>query len=177
VVGKRSRSKQSTPLGLDGSNGGCHEQTAQCGEDPARGGSRPEPGDDFSSVYEAAREKGVHSLEVLVSREDEFSNRLSSRASFRGCSALHYAALADDLRTVRMLLDAGANPLLKNDLGHTPLTYAREGEMATLLKEAQNTFAEAQRKREAEERRKFPLERRLKEHIIGQEGAINTVAS
>ncbi|XP_050985962.1 caseinolytic peptidase B protein homolog [Labeo rohita] len=140
-------------------------------------GADPNLGDDFSSVYETAREKGVHSLEVLVSREDEFSNRLSSRASFRGCSALHYAALADDLRTVRMLLDAGANPLRKNDLGHTPLTYAKEGEMATLLKEAQNTFGEAQRKREAEERRKFPLERRLKEHIIGQEGAINTVAS
>uniref|UniRef100_A0A673LW76 Caseinolytic peptidase B protein homolog n=1 Tax=Sinocyclocheilus rhinocerous TaxID=307959 RepID=A0A673LW76_9TELE len=33
----------------------------------------------------------------------------------------------------------GANPLQKNDLGHTPLTYAKEGEMATLLKEAQNT--------------------------------------
>uniref|UniRef100_A0A8C1JX10 ATPase AAA-type core domain-containing protein n=1 Tax=Cyprinus carpio TaxID=7962 RepID=A0A8C1JX10_CYPCA len=72
---------------------------------------------------------------------------------------------------------AGANPLQKNELGHTPLTYAKEGETATLLKEAQNTFAEAQQKREAEERRKFPLERRLKEHIIGQEGAINTVAS
>ncbi|KTF77911.1 hypothetical protein cypCar_00039775, partial [Cyprinus carpio] len=61
---------------------------------------------ELISVYEAAREKGIHSLEVLVSREDEFSNRLSSRASFRGCSALHYAALTDDLRTVRMLLDA-----------------------------------------------------------------------
>uniref|UniRef100_A0A8C1KFJ7 ClpB homolog, mitochondrial AAA ATPase chaperonin n=1 Tax=Cyprinus carpio TaxID=7962 RepID=A0A8C1KFJ7_CYPCA len=135
-------------------------------------GADPNLGDDFSSVYETAREKGIHSLEVLVSREDEFSNRLSSRASFRGCSALHYAALTDDLRTVRMLLDAGANPLQKNELGHTPLTYAKEGETATLLKEAQNT-----QKREAEQRRKFPLERRLKEHIIGQEGAINTVAS
>ncbi|XP_016336858.1 caseinolytic peptidase B protein homolog isoform X2 [Sinocyclocheilus anshuiensis] len=69
-------------------------------------GADPNLGDDFNSVYEAAREKGVHSLEVLVSREDEFSNRLSSRASFLGCSALHYAALTDDLRTVRMLLDA-----------------------------------------------------------------------
>lgn len=38
-------------------------------------------------------------------------------------------------------------------------------------------FQEAQARREAEERRRFPLERRLKEHIIGQEGAINTVAS
>ena len=29
----------------------------------------------------------------------------------------------------------------------------------------------------AEERRKFPLEQRLKQFIIGQEGAINTVAA
>ncbi|XP_056330005.1 caseinolytic peptidase B protein homolog, partial [Danio aesculapii] len=72
---------------------------------------------------------------------------------------------------------AGADPLLKNDLGHTPLSYARDGELSAVLRDAQDTFAEAQRKREAEERRKFPLERRLKEHIIGQEGAINTVAS
>ncbi|XP_051966730.1 caseinolytic peptidase B protein homolog [Xyrauchen texanus] len=140
-------------------------------------GADPNMGDDFSSVYETARERGIHSLEVLVSREDEFSNRLSSRASFRGCTPLHYAVLADDLRTVRMLLEAGANPLRKNDLGHTALAYARDGEMSTVLKEWETKFAEVQQKREMEERRKFPLERRLKEHIIGQERAINTVAS
>lgn len=44
---------------------------------------------------------------VLVSREDEFSGRLSSRAGFRGCSALHYATLADDPHLVRTLLEAG----------------------------------------------------------------------
>lgn len=36
---------------------------------------------------------------------------------------------------------------------------------------------EKQRKREAEERRRFPLEQRLKEHIIGQENAIATVGA
>ncbi|KAF4085709.1 hypothetical protein AMELA_G00098080 [Ameiurus melas] len=36
---------------------------------------------------------------------------------------------------------------------------------------------EEQKQGELEERRRFPLERRLKEHIIGQEGAITTVAS
>ncbi|XP_007247708.3 caseinolytic peptidase B protein homolog [Astyanax mexicanus] len=140
-------------------------------------GADPNLGDEFSSVYGTARDKGVHSLEVLVSREDEFSSRLSSRASFRGCSSLHYAVLADDPRTVRMLLEAGADPLQTNELGHTPLAYAKEGEMHTLLKEWEGKFVEEKQKREAEERRRFPLERRLKEHIIGQEGAINTVAS
>uniref|UniRef100_A0A4W4EC10 Clp ATPase C-terminal domain-containing protein n=1 Tax=Electrophorus electricus TaxID=8005 RepID=A0A4W4EC10_ELEEL len=140
-------------------------------------GADPNLGDEFSSVYGTARDKGVHSLDVLVSREDEFSSRLSSRASFRGCTPLHYAVLADDLHTVRVLLEEGANPLQTNDLGHTPLAYAKEGEMHTLLKEWESKFLEKKQKREAEERRRFPLERRLKEHIIGQEGAINTVAS
>lgn len=44
---------------------------------------------------------------VLVTREDEFNNRLNVRASFRGCTALHYAVLADDYLTVKLLLDGG----------------------------------------------------------------------
>ncbi|XP_018537082.1 caseinolytic peptidase B protein homolog isoform X1 [Lates calcarifer] len=140
-------------------------------------GADPNAGDHFNNVYDTAREKGTHSLEVLVSREDEFSSRLSSRAGFRGCTALHYATLADDPRTVRMLLEAGANPLQTNGLGHTARAYAKEGEVSGVLQEWEGKFQEAQARREAEERRRFPLERRLKEHIIGQEGAINTVAS
>nr|XP_046244723.1 caseinolytic peptidase B protein homolog [Scatophagus argus] len=140
-------------------------------------GADPNAGDHFNNVYDTSREKGIHSLEVLVSREDEFSSRLSSRAGFRGCTALHYATLADDPRTVRMLLEAGANPLQTNGLGHTARAYAKEGDVSAVLQEWEGKFQEAQARREAEERRRFPLERRLKEHIIGQEGAINTVAS
>uniref|UniRef100_A0AAX7SER1 ClpB homolog, mitochondrial AAA ATPase chaperonin n=1 Tax=Astatotilapia calliptera TaxID=8154 RepID=A0AAX7SER1_ASTCA len=140
-------------------------------------GADPNAGDHFNNVYDTSREKGIHSLEVLVSREDEFSSRLSSRAGFRGCTALHYATLADDPRAVRMLLEAGASPLQTNGVGHTARAYAKEGEVSTLLQEWEGKFLELQARREAEERRRFPLERRLKEHIIGQEGAINTVAS
>ncbi|XP_035241261.1 caseinolytic peptidase B protein homolog [Anguilla anguilla] len=140
-------------------------------------GADPNLGDNFSSVYDTSREMGIHSLEVLVMREDEFNNRLSSRASFRGCTALHYAVLADDLHSARMLLEAGANPLQSNSMGHKPVAYAKEGELYTLLKDWEGKFQEAQQRREAEERRRFPLERRLREHIIGQEGAINIVAS
>ncbi|XP_063249756.1 mitochondrial disaggregase isoform X2 [Prinia subflava] len=137
----------------------------------------PNLGDDFSSVYEIAREKGLHSLEVLVTREDDFNNRLNIRANFKGCTALHYAVLADDYLTVKLLLDAGANPLQKNEMGHTPLDYAREGEVMSLLRASEAKFQEEQRRREVEERRRFPLEQRLKEHIIGQENAIATVGA
>ncbi|KAF7699682.1 hypothetical protein HF521_002640 [Silurus meridionalis] len=125
-------------------------------------GADPNLGDNFSNVYGTSRDKGIHSLEVLVMREDEFSNRLSSRASFRDCTALHYAVLADDLCTVRMLLDAGANPLQVNDLGHTPLSYSKDGEIHTLLNEYEGKFVEEQKKKEMDERRRFPLEHRLK---------------
>ncbi|XP_017691471.1 PREDICTED: caseinolytic peptidase B protein homolog [Lepidothrix coronata] len=137
----------------------------------------PNLGDDFSSVYEIAKEKGLHSLEVLVTREDDFSNRLNIRANFKGCTALHYAVLADDYLTVKLLLDAGASPLQKNEMGHTPLDYAREGEVMNLLRASEAKFQEEQRRREIEERRRFPLEQRLKEHIIGQESAIATVGA
>lgn len=137
----------------------------------------PNLGDDFSSVYETAKEKGLHSLEVLVTREDDFNNRLNVRANFRGCTALHYAVLADHGPTARLLLDAGANPLQKNEMGHTPLDYARDGEVKDLLKASEAKFQEEQRRREVEERRRFPLEQRLKEHIIGQESAIATVGA
>ncbi|KAL6037437.1 hypothetical protein STEG23_036682, partial [Scotinomys teguina] len=68
-------------------------------------GADPNLGDDFSSVYKTAKEQGIHSLEVLVTREDDFNNRLNNRASFKGCTALHYAVLADDYRIVKELLD------------------------------------------------------------------------
>ncbi|XP_004863357.1 caseinolytic peptidase B protein homolog isoform X2 [Heterocephalus glaber] len=140
-------------------------------------GADPNLGDDFSSVYKTAKEQGIHSLEVLVTREDDFNNRLNNRASFKGCTALHYAVLADDYRTVKELLDGGANPLQRNEMGHTPLDYAREGEVMKLLRTSEAKYQEKQRKREAEERRRFPLEQRLREHIIGQESAITTVGA
>ena len=49
--------------------------------------------EEFQNVYSTAREKKKHSLEVQIAREDEFCSRLSPRANFRGCTALHYAAL------------------------------------------------------------------------------------
>lgn len=42
-----------------------------------------------------------------VVRESEFSSRLNHSQMFRGCTALHYAVLADSTPTVQALLSAG----------------------------------------------------------------------
>ena len=44
---------------------------------------------------------------VLVTREDEFSDRLNTRANFKGCTSLHYAVLSDDHEIVDLLLKHG----------------------------------------------------------------------
>ena len=142
-----------------------------------KAGADLELGDEFSSAMQTAREKRIHSLQVVIMREDEFSDRLSNRANFKGCTALHYAVLADDMELVKQLLYAGANPSAENALGHKPCDYARTPQLQNILKENEQKFEEMKKKREMEERRKFPLEQRLKEHIIGQEGAINNVAA
>lgn len=56
-------------------------------------GADPNAEEEFQTVYNTARMHGIHSLEVQAAREEDFSNRLSPRANFRGCTALHYAAL------------------------------------------------------------------------------------
>lgn len=38
---------------------------------------------------------------------------------------------------IHCFLPSGANPLQKNEMGHTPLDYARDGEVKDLLKAAE----------------------------------------
>ena len=40
-------------------------------------------------------------------RDDDFSERLHRSANFSGFTPLHYAALADSLECVHLLVDAG----------------------------------------------------------------------
>nr|XP_054754780.1 caseinolytic peptidase B protein homolog [Lytechinus pictus] len=142
-----------------------------------KAGADPNIGDEFSSVWQTSQEKSLNSLQVLYDREDDFSDRLNNRASFRGCTALHYAVLSNDINIVRILLEAGADPMIANENGHTPIQYAKGQAIKQLLEEYDKKFSDLQAKKAAEERRRFPLEQRLKEFIIGQDGAIATVAA
>ncbi|XP_012234478.1 mitochondrial disaggregase-like isoform X2 [Linepithema humile] len=134
-------------------------------------------GDNFVNVYRTAMEKSLHSLDVLMRREEEFSDRLNNRATFQGFTALHYAVLADSEICVKTLLDEGANPTIENEAGHRAVEYAKEGVVKEMLIKHAIKYDEIIKEKEAEERRRFPLEQRLKQNIVGQEGPISIVAS
>ncbi|KAK2092636.1 hypothetical protein P7K49_029165 [Saguinus oedipus] len=93
----------------------------------------------------------------MVTQEDDFNNRLNNRTSFKGCTALHYAVLADDCHTAEELLDGGAKPLQSTEMEHTPLDYAQEGEVTKLLSTSEAKYQEKQWKHEAEKQCRFPL--------------------
>ena len=93
----------------------------------------------------------MQSLDVMISREEEFNSNLNLRSNFRGCTALHYAALADDVASVKFLLEFGANPTLTNDYGRTPKDYARDPQIKQLLTDSTKTYMRKQEKQELEQ--------------------------
>jgi len=140
-------------------------------------GANPNLGDEFININATARKLSMNPLQVLYEREDEFSDKLNSRATFRGFTALHYAVLSDDLELIEVLLNAGADPLIENDLGHRAYEYCATEETKKLLETYEKKALEDKENKLREERRKYPLEQRIKEHLIGQDAAIQTVCS
>lgn len=134
-------------------------------------------GDKYTNPTRTSTEVGLHILEVLLTRDEEFNSRLNNKASFSGFTALHYAVLSDNIQVAKLLLESGADPLLENDSGHRPVEYASEGEIKELLKVYTEKGEMLKKQRDLEERKRFPLEQRIKQVIVGQDGAIATVAA
>ncbi|KAK0166604.1 hypothetical protein PV327_004097 [Microctonus hyperodae] len=133
--------------------------------------------EEFVNVYKTAKDKRMHPLDVLLQREEEFSNILNNKTTFKGFTALHYAVLAGSYACVKSLLDAGANPTIENESGHRAVQYSLNDEIQKLLIDYTDRYNELMKEKEAEERRRYPLEQRLKQSIVGQEGPISIVAS
>ncbi|KAJ8919464.1 hypothetical protein NQ315_016564 [Exocentrus adspersus] len=140
-------------------------------------GADPNAPDNYINANRTANQVGLHPIEVLMIRDEEFSSGLNNKATFLGFTALHYAVLTDNLDTIRLLIKYGANPNLENELGHKPVMYTKKEEIKKYLTAEMERFEELQREKEIEERRRYPLEERLKKHIVGQEAAIATVAA
>ena len=64
-----------------------------------------------------------------------------------------------------------------NDKGHTCMEYSKDPEIREAIKTATEKAEQRKVEAKAEERRKYPLEHRLKQTLVGQEAAINSVAS
>ncbi|XP_068241955.1 mitochondrial disaggregase-like isoform X2 [Palaemon carinicauda] len=138
-------------------------------------GADPNLPDNFSTIFQVARENRTSPVSVEVIRESEFSTLLNHNQMFRGCTALHYSVLADNQECVRFLLDAGANPMLENEYRFKPEDYAKDIGMRKMMQKHSDLYRSKLKQAEMEERRKFPLEQRIKQRIVGQEGAIATV--
>eukprot|EP00667_Euglena_gracilis_P009705 EG_transcript_9858 len=98
-------------------------------------------------------------------------------------TALAYAVLAGSAEVAQCLLEAGAEPTHQDAKGRTPrdmIEHAPSTSIPALTALFDTGLAgilETRRRKERERRRQFPLEKRIHEVIVGQEGPINALAS
>ncbi|CAB3235603.1 unnamed protein product [Arctia plantaginis] len=141
-------------------------------------GARHDVRERYAGASVSANNAGLHPLEVLQRREDEFCPTMNARASFLGWTALHYAALSDSSGSATALLEAGADPTARDHAGRRALHYARDpSPTRDIILTHTRKWEEAAAAAAAEERRRFPLEQRLKQYIVGQQAAIETVSA
>ena len=119
-----------------------------------------------------------------AAREEEFSRLVDPGAGTAGFTALHYACLASSLPAVEALIAAGADPTLQDGTGHAAVEYTDDAGVAARMRQYAAEFpalqAEAARRRAEsarQARRLNPLESRVKECIVGQEGPVAAVAA
>jgi ATP-dependent Clp protease ATP-binding subunit ClpB len=72
---------------------------------------------------------------VLSSREKYFKDNFNANATFKGFTALHYAALLNDTESLKILIQYGANPFIKSASNHRPIDLVSDHEVYDLLKE------------------------------------------
>lgn len=140
-------------------------------------GSDPNLQDEFSTMYKVASLKRIAVFHVVMAREECFWNRLSKNADFSGFTPLHYAALSGNFDSVKILLENGADPTIKDNSGHFAHQYVDDATTKKYMESVYQSFEKVRKKRDAEDRKKYPLEKRFQEVIVGQEGAINAVSS
>ena len=111
-------------------------------------------------------------------RQTLFPNHFDIRSDWRGATALLYATLNRNVEMVKLLLDHGADPLIKTRSGYHPLEVLDENDpYDNAIKQLLIKAIKGRDKMMKERRKKYPLEARLKEAIIGQDSAIKQVAA
>eukprot|EP01147_Barroeca_monosierra_P002992 gene2992-5781_t len=118
----------------------------------------------------------------------DFSSRINPVMPTVGMTALHYASLTDSVALVELLIRFEADPNIEDQTGCKPIDYTENSRikrrLETYMKEhaerkAEQERVEAIKQAEAAKkaRREFPLEQRLHQYIVGQDGPIMAVAA
>lgn len=120
-------------------------------------------------------------VRYFSSRETEFSRRINKQFIATGLTPLHYAVAIGSARLIRLLFDHGADPTIVDGKGHTAKDFFDADDQPRSLIEAyeegEQKFMDNKRRLERELRRKYPLEKKLKEALVGQLAPINSVSS
>lgn len=131
--------------------------------------------DDYSNPRLMAERLNVDPLVIALIRDTEFNPDIA-RVNWAGTTPLHYAALSNNMETIEVLLNGGANPALKNVAGFKPVDFANPTNARRLTK-YEDEYTKREKELEEEDRRRYPLEKRIKEHLVGQDSAISLVAA
>eukprot|EP00906_Rhabdomonas_costata_P032642 RCo045980 len=118
-----------------------------------------------------------------AARAVDFPSVLDPSSRTMGFTALFYAVLSGNTEVVRILLDAGADPDTQDTKGRRAVNMVQylpphtQKPMLQVFEDELPKIAERRRQREKQLRREFPLEKRLRERLVGQQAPINAVAS
>lgn len=133
--------------------------------------------DEFSTAVRVAHYYGVEDSRIASVRDQHFCSFINHYMSYSGFTPLHYAILADDMSLVRFLLDNGADPSIEDNKGCIPSDYCTNSEITDLLNKFTIKARQKKQQEKVAERRRYPLEERLRAHIVGQEGPITAAAA
>ena len=116
--------------------------------------------------------------EKIKARQDYFPKHLNANNYYYGATALFYAVLNNNPTMVQSLVDYGADPMIRMKAGLTAFDVVDLGtEQGNRIKEILVKGIEQRATIMKEKRKKYPLEARLSENVIGQKGAIDQISA
>ncbi|KAJ8946692.1 hypothetical protein NQ318_006949 [Aromia moschata] len=127
-----------------------------------KAGADPNAPDNYVNANRTASQAGLHPIEVLMMRDEEFSFNLNNKATFLGFTALHYAVLTDNFNIIKLLIKYGADPSLENDMGHKPVMYAKDEQIKKYLAEETARFEELKKRKRTRRTPKISSRRKNK---------------
>lgn len=117
-------------------------------------------------------------LEKIESRKEYFPAHLNPNMNYYGATPLFYAVLNNNVKLVDLLIEHGADPLIRMKAGFNAFDVVhRDNADGEQIKQLLLKGVKQRDQIILEKRKKYPLESRLSEAVIGQKGAIDQISA